>query len=766
MADENVGSVSLGVDLDKTRLKKSLLGLEKQTSGGLSRAYSGSGIAGSLAKIGALAAGAFAIGSMVRFSASAIKLGSDLAEVQNVVDVTFGSMSGQINAFAQSAMTSYGLSETAAKKYTGTMGAMLKSMGLSVDAAADMSIAMAGLAGDFASFYNLDTDEAFAKIRAGISGETEPLKQLGINMSVANLEAFALSQGITASYNSLNQASQALLRYNYLMSVTSDAQGDFARTAGSWANQTRVLKLQWDSFKASFGQGLINLFTPILVGINRIMAGLIKLGQMFSMITGALFGTQKAASGLGSAMAAVANSGGSAAEGQSQLAKATKAAGKAAGGALGSFDKLNVLQAASSDAGDSGGAGAFAMPTLGGAMAGESDSGYYTPKINEATIFMTKLKGLFNFDNIKQSWANLKTALTPLGENIWAGLKWAWDNILVPFGQWTVNTVVPGFLDALAGAAGVLNSALEVLKPLGSWLWEKMLKPMAEYAGSRIGEEFAKLRAGLDSVSGWIGAHQKTVETIAIVVGSFAAAWGLVTVAMGLFGIVAGGIGAVMAVVTSPIFLITLAIGALIAAGVLLYRNWDTVKAFMINMWTAVKGAWSSAVSWFRGIFTAIGTAFSNVWTGIKNMFISVLNFMIRGLNKFINNFLKPFNAIIEGLNLVPGVNIPKLKIEIPTIPALAEGGIVSQPTLAMVGDNKRSAEVVAPLHKLQGMMGTGDDAVLKEIARGQGEIIRLMRAMKFPSEIKMDGKPVASVLMDYLLYEARRRGIPWPVTG
>ena len=131
-----------------------------------------------------------------------------------MVDVTYGAMSGSVSQWSQNAMTQYGLSETAAKRYTGTMGAMLKSMGLGVGTAADMSQNIAGLAGDFASFYNLDSEEAFSKIRAGISGETEPLKQLGINMSVANLEAYALSQGISKSYQAMGQAEQALLRYN------------------------------------------------------------------------------------------------------------------------------------------------------------------------------------------------------------------------------------------------------------------------------------------------------------------------------------------------------------------------------------------------------------------------------------------------------------------------------------------------------------------------------------------------------------------------
>lgn len=173
-----------------------------------------------------------AVQGLLSFGKSAIDLGSNITEVENVVDVSFGSMADKAYEFASTATEQFGLSELAAKQYSGTMMAMLNSSGVAQDAAAEMSTTLAGLAGDLASFYNLDTDIAFQKIRAGISGETEPLKQLGINMSVANLQAYALTQGITKSYQAMSQAEQATLRYNYLMSVTGQQQGDFARTSG------------------------------------------------------------------------------------------------------------------------------------------------------------------------------------------------------------------------------------------------------------------------------------------------------------------------------------------------------------------------------------------------------------------------------------------------------------------------------------------------------------------------------------------------------
>ena len=237
---------------------------------------------GSVAKAGLgviVKAGAAAVGALGAAGVASVKLASDLTEVQNVVDVTFGKNKNAdtINAWAKNAASAFGLSELQAKKFNGTMGAMLKSMGLSDDAVLDMSTSMTGLAGDFASFYNLPIEEAFQKIRSGISGETEPLKELGINMSVANLEAYALSKGIDKSYDSMTQAEQATLRYNYLMSASADAQGDFARTNDSLANQLRIAQLEVQNLGGAIGMSLLPMAQEML-GVGIDMLGQLKQG--------------------------------------------------------------------------------------------------------------------------------------------------------------------------------------------------------------------------------------------------------------------------------------------------------------------------------------------------------------------------------------------------------------------------------------------------------------------------------------------------------
>jgi hypothetical protein len=210
---------------------------------------------------------------IVEFGKKGIDLASDLEEVQNVVDVTFGDGADKIEAFAQSASSSFGLTELQAKQFSGTIGAMVKSMGLTDKAALEMSTALVGLTGDMASFYNLDHQTAFDKIRSGLSGETEPLKQLGINMSVANLEAYALSKGIKTAYDKMSEAEKVQLRYGYIMEQTTDAQGDFVRTQDSYANQVRVLQNNLDTLAANVGGLLVPALAGAVGWVNRLFAG-------------------------------------------------------------------------------------------------------------------------------------------------------------------------------------------------------------------------------------------------------------------------------------------------------------------------------------------------------------------------------------------------------------------------------------------------------------------------------------------------------------
>lgn len=267
------------------RLQQQIQSLQQAADGGSGDSGGGvlSGFLSRLDVIGDIASGQFLANMAVNGINSiidgitgsideSIGLASDLVETQNVVDVTFEDSASTINKWAQEALNAYGITETKAKQYSSTLGAMLKSMGIADDQVLQMSMDMAGLAADMASFYNLDHDTAFEKIRSGISGENEPLKALGINMSVANLNAFALEKGMNKAFDKMSQAEQATLRYQYLLEATKDAQGDFARTGDSFSNEMRKLQTNLDRIKTEFGKGLLGVVTPAISLLNNVLS--------------------------------------------------------------------------------------------------------------------------------------------------------------------------------------------------------------------------------------------------------------------------------------------------------------------------------------------------------------------------------------------------------------------------------------------------------------------------------------------------------------
>lgn len=314
------------------------------------------GLGSAVKKIGLLIGGAFAVGKLAQFGKECVELGSDLAEVQNVVDVTFTTMSDKVNEFAKNAMISAGLSETMAKRYVGTFGAMSKSFGFSEAQAYDMSTALTQLTGDVASFYNISQDLAYIKLKSVFTGETETLKDLGVVMTQSALDQYALANGYGKTTSAMTEQEKVALRLAFVQKQLSAASGDFIRTSDSWANQVRVMQLQLQSLKATVGQGLINIFTPVLKVINILLGKLATLANAFKsfteLITGKKSSGQTSGSGAGltgtDAIADTADAYGQAADNAGKLADstedvadATKDAAKAAKGYLSPLDEIN-----------------------------------------------------------------------------------------------------------------------------------------------------------------------------------------------------------------------------------------------------------------------------------------------------------------------------------------------------------------------------------------------------------------------------------------
>ena len=301
------------------------------------------------------------IAALISFGKQAVELGSDLAEVQNVVDVVYGTMAEDVDEFAKSAIKSYGLSETVAKEYMGTLGAMSKAFGYSTAEAYSQAEALTALAGDMASFYNKTTDETFTALKAVYSGETEVLKQYGVVMNETALNEFALSQGIRKTVKNMTEQEKVSLRLAFVQDRLSAASGDFSRTSGGWANQVRELSLQFDSFKASIGQGLINVLTPVVQLLNAIMEAANRAAAAFANFTAQITGTMQAATGgVVADVSAAAESANDLSSGLSSAGGAAKTLKKSLAG----FDKLNVLSSnAAGGGGTAGGIGSTGINT-------------------------------------------------------------------------------------------------------------------------------------------------------------------------------------------------------------------------------------------------------------------------------------------------------------------------------------------------------------------------------------------------------------------
>ena len=828
-------------------------------------------------RIGILIGRAFAVRKLIQFGKECIELGSDLAEVQNVVDVTFTTMSEKVNEFAKSAMTSAGLSETMAKQYTGTFGAMAKAFGFSEEQAYNMSTQLTQLTGDVASFYNLDQGEAFTKLKSVFTGETESLKDLGVVMTQTALDQFALANGFGKTTSAMTEQEKVALRLKFVTSQLSDASGDFARTSGSWANQVRVMQLQIQSLKATVGQGLINIFTPVIKVINILLAKLATVANAFKsfteLITGNKSSGQTGASGAGltgTDLSATEDAYGSAADGADSLADATqnvtdstkdstgalKKQNKALKKNIASFDELNVIGKDNSDTStstkiptakaDNIDIGNIGQVDYGGLAKGENQIDKLSKSAKKLSDILKQLwkpfqeawnrEGKNTIDAARYMFSSLAELAKSVGKSImevWTNgtgtemlstMLQIFQNIFKIIGNiasqlskaWNKNNVGTKIIQNLANAfQKVLDFIKKITKATADWAGKLDFYPLLDSI-KNLTKSFAPIIEALGNVLEWIytniilpslkwlieagvpalinivsgffnflGEHQTLVEAFgAALIGMFATAkiipavttliGNISNIGLALKGLIAlmTGSGGIMAGISAiataigPGGLIIAAVGAVIAAGVLLVKNWDSIKEFFGNIvdWISEKtqafaegfiSKWNSLTekvknivsilanslkekvdfikSGFEAFIDWIKTDFVNwwkeAWENVKNIFkgvfealvgiakvpingvIALINGMIRGIISGVNTAIGVLNHLkIKVPNWVPkiggstwGFTIPTMTA--PQIPYLAKGTVVPRNAgefAAILGDNKRETEVVSPLSTMK----------------------------------------------------------------
>lgn len=226
------------------------------------------------------------VAALIKLTKYTTSAASDLVEVQNVVDISFGKSAQKVNAWAKTVIKNFGLSQTEAKRTASTFMAMSNGMDIANDAGTTMAITLTELSADLASFWNTSQAEAFTALKSVYTGETETLKKYGIVMTEANLKAFALTQGIKKQYSEMSQAEKVALRYKFVMKTASDAQGDFARNSTTWANQIKILKTQLQELATMIGQVFVKVLRPALIVINKLLSRIIALGNAISTAFG------------------------------------------------------------------------------------------------------------------------------------------------------------------------------------------------------------------------------------------------------------------------------------------------------------------------------------------------------------------------------------------------------------------------------------------------------------------------------------------------
>ena len=745
------------LDSLKTQLSKTEKTVTK-TTGGIKKALS------SLTK--GFTATAIVYG-LIKVGKQAIQTASDLQEVQNVVEVSFGSMSAEVDKFAENALKQFGLSKLSAKQFASTFMAMSNGMGIAAEAGKNMSLNLTALAGDLASFRNVEQDVAFTALKSVFTGETETLKRFGIVMTEANLEAYALSQGITKSYSAMSQAEKVALRYSFVLNATKNAQGDFARTSNNWANQVRILKEQFKELAGIIGNGLLKVLQPLIILLNKVLGLAISVANSLSQAFGGkkIKESSTSVSNMASGMSDIASG---AEDTSSGLDSADKSAKKLKR-TLAGFDQLNVLSTSDSGSNTSSGSGGG-----GGDITGLANASYISTEeevqsgVSKADEYFKQVSDIYHkwFDNLPKLKINFdkEQALEDIKGigldvlNTISGL----GSFVITIGINLANDLDIGklandFISLVKSVTGLASSLTDVLVPAFEKLYDIGLKPVVEWIGEKLHDAFKTLSGILDDFAKFVEDNAEGFKAWGEILGVIAKAiWSIIEpMADAAWNTFKGLILAIYEVF-KLLLKILLEVGkALVKVVKDPKQAWDDFKSYVGSFFDNMKNKAGSAVSGikeaFKGIPEWFRTTFTKAWTNVKNVFSkggkvfvgikdgilsglkSVINALIRGINKVVSI---PFNGLNAALNKLKNVKILGRKpfsklignISVPQIPMLAKGGVITSPTIAMMGEYagaKTNPEIVTPQSILRETISSSNDELINALLSATGRIIK-----------------------------------------
>lgn len=713
-----IGNIILGTGVNTSGMQRGIRQLNQQFSS----------LKTSLGSIGAAVGLAFGVNALVDFTKSAVETASALAEVQNVVNVTFGDAQKSIEEFSKSAINDFGMATLTAKKYSSEFGAAIKAMGFDINDVAEYSTTLTGLSADMASFFNIQSAQGKQDLfSALIAGQTEPMSKYGIVMNVAALQTYALSKGITKAFSEMSTAEKFLLRYNFVLEKTSDVHGDFIRTQESWSNQVRLAEEQWKQLGSTLGNIVINTILPALQSVNKLLERLNVLTAKYREVASGepTTSTQNQSTEL----ATLSDNLSDTTDGYDDLAAATKKANKSQ---QLSFDTLNKLSTKAKENTANNKSTIEATKIKKEDTKGKETTSTQNEFIKQQIDFINSI----NLEPLYKSLASLRGAFSVLQVELGKGFKYIYESVLKPLSKWTIEKFTPRLLELLAAGLMIVTPLLEAfgmafedifvknglgaaigdaflsfmdwliikMQDLGKWMSDN--KETVEALIITFGVFFA-LFTGISAIVSFIGIITSIITTVTTLYGAIT---GIITTIAG-FGATLAGVGAtlsafgatlsgiftaVIGFISWPVVLVVAIVAALAAISYAVYKNWDTIKAAFKSFIDWIKTSWTNFTKWISDSVGAIGKAIGSIWIDIKTGFDGIINGMIGGVEKFINFFINGINSLIGMIN--------KIQIKLPdfmgggtvglSVPTLNNVNLprVGQPTIAPDSTNQKYA--------------------------------------------------------------------------
>lgn len=646
MAGSSAGSVAVDLVLNNRGFNNQVQNSVKSTENAFTTSFK---------KIGTVIAAAFAVEKVIEFGKTAVKAASDSQAawtgLNSIVEGTgnnFDVAHKFLTKFTQDGLVGI---EDAATAYKN-----LLARGYDTSQIESVMTALKDSAA-FGRQSSYELSEAIVTATEGLKNENSILvDNAGVTKNVAKMwDEYAKSIGKTR--NSLTQQEKIQAEVNGIMKETSFQTGDAATYTKTFGGQVQILKGAFSSMQIAIGKvvaPIVGLFIPaITAAINAVTAFFTRLQGVMSLFGLEFPDVVKKTS------TAVSSLGGNVSDTVEQISETGAAAKKAAkevNRAFGSVDEINVINTKKPDA--SSGAS-------GGVDTGAGAAVPITPTVAEDSAISVAVSK--TMQKVIDAFKMVGDALKPLGETIFAGLKWGYENILVPLGKWTIEDYLPAFFYAFSGALEALNGILIEVSPMLKGIWDNFLQPIAAWTGDVIvaslyalGDVFRWVGQNADLVvsamsgiaAGWLtfkslgilGAIAQFVGyagKLAGVTGIFKSlgaavmqlwtyfkAGGVVKVVTGAFTALKGALVAVagaLGISVGWVVAIIAAIAALVAGIIYLVKNWDKVKEVALNVWGKIKEIWGNIANWFNEkVIKPIQKFFSPLTEWFTKLFSSI----------------------------------------------------------------------------------------------------------------------------------------------